>query len=258
MAAHSHRPMRWDPALYAANAAFVPALGAAVLDLLAPQPGEHVLDLGCGDGALTQQLVAAGCTVVGIDADPAMVAAAQARGIDARQGDARALDFAGQFDAVFTNAALHWVGQPALVTAGVRRALKPGGRYVGEFGGHGNIAAIRTALMAVLAAHGFPAAAAADSYYPTADEFAAVLADGGFIVDACALIPRPTPLPESGMPGWLNTFRGGFIDAAGVPPDLFDRIISQTVTLLEPALRSGDGCWTADYVRLRFAAHLPE
>ena len=248
---------RWDPSLYAAHASFVPALGAAVLDLLAPQPGMRVLDLGCGDGVLTMKLVEAGCSVVGVDADPAMVAAARAKGIDAREGDARALDFDGEFDAVFTNAALHWVGQPDVVTAGVKRALKPGGRYVGEFGGHANIAAIRTALKAVLAAHGFPAAAAETSYYPTAEAFGAVLAEGGFSVDFCQIIPRPTPV-ASGMAAWLETFRGGFIDGAGVPETLKDRIIAETVALLAPALQAADGQWTADYVRLRFAAHLPE
>lgn len=250
--------MAWDPALYAANAGFVPALGGAVLDLLAPRAGERVLDIGCGDGVLTRKLVDAGCTVVGIDADAAMVAAAQAKGIDARPGDARALDFQGEFDAVFTNACLHWVGQPEVVTAGVRRALKPGGRYVGEFGGHANIAAIRTALIAVLAAHGFPAAGAETSYYPTAPAFRAVLEAGGFVVETCQIIPRPTPLPASGMAGWLDTFRGGFIDAAGVPASLHDQIIAETCQLLAPALRAADGQWTADYVRIRFSAHLPE
>jgi SAM-dependent methyltransferase len=249
---------RWDPSLYATHASFVPALGAAVLDLLAPQPSERVLDLGCGDGVLTQKLIAAGCDVVGVDADPAMVAAAQAKGIDARLGDARALDFDAEFDAVFTNAALHWVGQPDVVTAGVKRALKAGGRYVGEFGGHANIAAIRTALIAVLARHGFPAAGAETSYYPTAEAFRAVLEAGGFVVDSCAIIPRPTPLPASGMAGWLETFRGGFIDAAGVPDDQKDQIITETVALLAPALQAADGQWIADYVRIRFSAHLPE
>jgi SAM-dependent methyltransferase len=248
----------WDPALYAANAAFVPALGAAVLDMLAPRAGERILDLGCGDGVLTQKLVAAGCEVVGVDADPAMVAAARERGIDARLGDARALAFDAEFDAVFSNAALHWVGQPDVVTAGVKRALKPGGRYVGEFGGHANIAAIRTALIAVLARHGFPPAGAETSYYPTDSAFRSVLERGGFVVDACAIIPRPTPLPATGMAGWLDTFRGGFIDAAGVPDDLKDTIIAETAALLAPALQAADGAWIADYVRLRFAAHLPE
>ncbi|WP_164155377.1 class I SAM-dependent methyltransferase [Sandarakinorhabdus rubra] len=248
---------RWDPALYAAHASFVPALGAPVLDLLAPRPGERALDLGCGDGVLTEKLVAAGCTVVGVDADPAMVAAARAKGLDARLGDARELDFAGEFDAVFTNAALHWVGAPELVTTGVNRALKPGGRYVGEFGGHGNIAAIRTALIAVLAAHGFPPAGAQSSYYPTAEAFRSVLEGGGFVVESCDIIPRPTPL-ASGMAAWLETFRAGFIDAAGVPATLKDQIIAETVALLEPALRAEDGSWIADYVRIRFSAHLPE
>ncbi len=243
---------RWDPSLYATHASFVPALGAAVLDLLAPQAGMRVLDLGCGDGVLTQKLIDAGCDVVGVDADPAMVAAAQAKGIDARLGDARALEFDGEFDAVFTNAALHWVGQPDVVTAGVKRTL------VGEFGGHANIAAIRTALIAVLGRHGFPAAGAETSYYPTAEAFRAVLEDGGFVVDTCAIIPRPTPLPESGMAGWLETFRGGFIDAAGVPDALKDQIITETVELLKPALQAANGQWIADYVRIRFSAHLPE
>ena len=247
----------WDPALYAAHAAFVPALGAPVLGLLAPKAGERVLDLGCGDGVLTLKLVEAGCSVVGVDADPAMVASAREKGIDARMCDARALDFDAEFDAVFTNAALHWMGQPDVVTAGVKRALKPGGRYVGEFGGHANIAAIRTALIAVLARNGFPAAASETSYYPTAEAFRAVLEAGGFVVDSCQIIPRPTPVP-SGMAAWLETFRGGFIDAAGVPDTIKDSIISETVALLAPALQAADGSWTADYVRLRFSAHLPE
>lgn len=248
----------WDPALYAANAAFVPALGAPVLDLLAPRAGERVLDIGCGDGVLTRKLIEAGCSVVGVDADAAMVAAAQAKGIDARLGDARALEFAHEFDAVFTNAALHWVGQPDVVTAGVKRALKPGGRYVGEFGGHANIAAIRTALIAVLARHGFPAAGAETSYYPTAEAFRAVLERAGFVVETCQIIPRPTPLPATGMAGWLATFRAGFIDAAGVPAALQDQIIAETVALLVPSLQAADGQWIADYVRIRFSAHLPE
>lgn len=251
-------PHAWNPQLYASNAAFVPALGAPVLELLAPQPGERVLDLGCGDGVLTEKLVAAGCEVVGVDADPAMVAAARAKGLDARLGDARTLDFACEFDAVFTNAALHWVGEPERVTAGVRRALKPGGRYVGEFGGFANIAAIRTALRAVLAAHGHSVLPTETSYYRRAEAFRAVLESGGFTVRSCAIIPRPTPLPATGMAGWLETFRGGFIDAAGVPADARAAVIAETVDLLRPALCDEAGNWIADYVRIRFAAELPE
>jgi SAM-dependent methyltransferase len=247
----------WNPALYAAHASFVPALGAPVLDLLAPQPGERILDLCCGDGVLTQKLVDAGASVVGVDADPAMVAAAQDKGLDAHRVDARQLAFDAEFDAVFTNAALHWVGAPAQVTAGVARALKPGGRYVGEFGGHGNIAAIRVALRAVLKAHNYRVEPDETSYYPTAEAFRAVLEAGGFVVDACAIIPRPTPLP-TGMAAWLNTFRGGFIDSAGVPPEKRAQVIEDVRALLRPVLADAGGNWVADYVRLRFSAHLPE
>ena len=246
----------WDPALYATHAAFVPALGGAVLDLLAPQPGESILDIGCGDGALTERIVAAGASVVGIDGDAAMVRAANDKGLDARLMDARAMTFDGDFDAVFTNAALHWVGQPAVVSAGVARALKPGGRYVGEFGGHGNIAAIRVAVRSVLATRGYRVEPMETSYYPTAEEFGAILEAAGFRVDACEIIPRPTPLP-SGMTAWLNTFRGGFIDSAGVPPEKRAQVIEDIRAMLRPVLADDGGNWIADYVRIRFYAHLP-
>jgi len=247
----------WDPTAYATHAAFVPALGTAVFDLLAPATGERILDLGCGDGVLTERLVGAGAAVVGVDADRAMVAAAAARGLDVRPGDGRRLAFAAEFDAVFTNAALHWMGAPALVVAGVFRALRPGGRFVGEFGGHGNIAAIRVALRAVLAKRGYRVPSVEENYYPTAGEFRVALQAGGFVVDSCEIVPRPTPI-VSGMSAWLQTFRGGFIDAAGVPPDKRGQIIEDTRAVLRPVLADAAGNWTADYVRLRFAAHKPE
>src|SRR5579875_671222 len=157
----------WLAERYAANAAFVPALGTAALALLAPQPGERILDLGCGDGVLTAKIAAAGAAVA-VDAAPDMVRAARARGLDARVMDGRALAFAGEFDAVFSNAALHWMREADAVLAGVFRALKPGGRFVAEMGGHGNIAAIITALSAVLARRGVDAAALNPFYFPSA------------------------------------------------------------------------------------------
>lgn len=250
------RSMAWDPADYATHAGFVPALGVPVLALLGPVAGLRVLDLGCGDGMLTQDLVAAGAVVVGIDADPAMVAAAVARGLNARVGDGRALAVDAGFDAVFTNAALHWMGDPTPVSAGVFRALTPGGRYVGEFGGHGNVAAIRVAMRTVLAGRGYAVPAVDANYYPTAPAFRAVLEAAGFVVDACDILPRPTSV-ASGMAAWLHTFRAGFFDAAGVPEDAQAAVIDEIVTMLRPVLADPQGRWTADYVRLRFAARKP-
>lgn len=243
--------MAWDATAYAHHGGFVPALGAAALDLLAPQAGEAILDLGCGDGVLTQRLVDAGATVVGVDSDADMVAAARDKGLDARRIDGRQLAFDREFDAVFSNAALHWMGDPAPVVAGVFRALKPGGRFVGEFGGFGNLAAVRVAVRAVLAARGYRAPD--DNYYPTAEAFADVLNAAGFDVASCTIIPRPTPL-KTGISAWLQTFRGATIAEAGVPADKRAQIIEDVRALLRPVLADDAGNWTADYVRLRFAA----
>jgi trans-aconitate methyltransferase len=248
----------WSAAGYAENARFVADLGGAVLDLLAPEPGEHILDLGCGDGALTERLVASGAQVVGVDASPDMVRAAVARGLDARVLDGQCLDFDGQFDAVFSNAALHWMPDGAAVIAGVFRALKPGGRFVGEFGGHGNVAAIVTALNAVLTARGLDASRLR-RWYPTAERYAAMLTAGGFAVEQATLIPRPTHLP-TGIAGWLATFVDPFLDdpafAAGPAIDR-DALKAEAAALVAPALRTDTGEWIADYVRLRFKAIKP-
>ena len=245
----------WDAAAYAQNGAFVHGLAGGVLEWLAAQPGERILDLGCGDGHLTERIAASGARVTGLDASPQMAAAARARGIQVEEGSAEAMPFLEQsFDAVFSNAALHWVrGQDAML-AEVRRVLKPGGRFVAEMGGQGNIAAIRVALMAVLARHGFDGREDNVNYYPTPDAYRRRLERHGFSVEQIALIPRPTPLAEGGMSGWLRTFRRGVLDT--LPEAIREKIVEETVSLLEPALRDEDGNWTADYVRLRFIARV--
>lgn len=247
---------RWDAARYAHHARFVADLGAAAADWLAPKPGERILDLGCGDGALTEKLAQAGAVVVGVDADADMIRAAQARGLDARQMDGMALAFDAEFDAVFTNAALHWMPRPGDVAAGVWRALKPGGRYVGEFGGFGNIAALRAGIRAVLLRRGYPVPARETQYYPTAAAFSAVLAAAGFVDVEAVIVPRPTPLP-TGMAGWLGTFRMGFLDHVGVGPGERDAVIAEICDFLRPLLADDEGHWIADYVRLRFRAAKP-
>ena len=239
----------WSPDTYARNASFVPALGQSVLDCLAPQPGERILDLGCGDGTLTAKLVERGANVVGVDGSEAMVAAARAKGIDARLMDARALTFDGEFDAVFSNAVLHWVKDPGAVLAGVRRALRPGGRFVAEFGGHMNVAAIAVAIRAVLNRRGIPYEW--PWYYPTPEEYGAVVTASGLSVNSISTFARPTPLP-TGMRGWLATFRAGLFDA--VPEDERPAVVDDIVSLLEPSLCDRAGSWTADYVRLQVEA----
>ena len=243
----------WSASEYATNARFVADLGGAVLDLLDPRPGERVLDLGCGDGALSEQLVARGACVLGIDASADMIAAARARGLDVRLGDGQRLAFEKEFDAVFTNAALHWMPDGAAVISGVFRALRPGGRFVGEFGGHGNIAAIVTALNAVLSKRGLDASRMR-RWYPTAERYADMLRQGGFTVLRAALIPRPTPLP-TGIRGWLSTFA----DPLLADESDYDRsgIMDEVASLLAPALQTDTGQWIADYVRLRFEARKP-
>jgi len=245
----------WDPAAYAQNAGFVHRLAGGVVEWLAPQAGERILDLGCGDGQLTERLAESGAVVAGADADPDMVDAAKARGLEAHHAMAENLPFAdASFDAVFSNAALHWVRDQDGMMAEVQRVLKPFGRFVAEMGGHGNIAAIRVALMAVLARHGHSDAEDGVNYYPAPEAYATRLGQHGFNVERIALIPRPTPLPESGMEGWLRTFRRGVIE--GLPSELRDTVVHETAALLAPALRDESGNWTADYVRLRFIARV--
>lgn len=180
----------WNADRYQHNAHFVPALGQPVLDLLNPQPGERILDLGCGDGALTEKIVAAGAVVVGADASPDMIAAAKRRGLEARIVNGLTLDFDREFDAVFSNAALHWMkADPDAVLSGVRRALKPGGRFVAEMGGHGCVAAITVALLTVLERRGIDAKASLPWYFPTVDDYRGRLKRAGLVADYIELIP---------------------------------------------------------------------
>jgi len=240
---------QWDAADYARVGGFVPALGAAALELLDPQPGEAILDVGCGDGALSQQIRERGASVVGIDNSLSMIGAARSRGLDARLMDAAQLKFAEAFDAVFSNATLHWVLDKERAARAIWFALKPGGRFAGEMGGEGNLAILRRALDDELVARGYGPPTYAANWYPNVEQFAALYESAGFKDIDAELIARPTVL-EHGVAAWVLTFRAGWLDRAGVPHEerqpIADAVAARVATD------------TADYVRLRFMMRKPK
>jgi trans-aconitate methyltransferase len=239
---------QWDAADYARVGGFVPALGQAALELLDPQPGEAILDVGCGDGTLTQAILERGASVVGIDNSLSMVGAARARGLDARLMDAAQLKFGEAFDAVFSNATLHWVLDKERAARAIWFALKAGGRFAGEMGGEGNLAVLRQALDDELVMRGFGPPTFAANWYPSVDEFVALYEGAGFREIDARLIERPTPL-EHGVAAWVLTFRAGWLDRAGVPE-------GERQTIAD-AVADRVGTNIADYVRLRFIMRKP-
>ena len=241
----------WNPESYAKNARFVSDLGEPLLQLLEAQPGELILDLGCGDGALTERIAGYGCAVVGVDSSFPQLKAAKERGLNTVVMDGHQLSFKRRFDAVFSNAALHWMKEPETVVAGVTNSLKPGGRFIGEFGGKGNVEKIRTALHDTLRRHAIDPMPIDPWYYPSPEEYSALLSKAGFIVTYIELIPRPTKLPGDIL-GWLEVFAQPFTQTVAEPDRA--RFLQEVRNKLSTRLRDGAGNWFADYVRLRFHA----
>jgi SAM-dependent methyltransferase len=240
---------QWNPVQYAENARFVSDLGMPVVALLSPQANEHILDLGCGDGALTIKLMQLGCNVTGVDSSPEMVNVAKLLGLNAYVMSGEALQFNNQFDAVFSNAALHWMKNPEAIIEGVWRALKPGGRFVAEFGGYGNVATIVNAIESALALRELPIKN--PWFFPEPSHYRTLLEARGFSVKCMELIPRPTPLPGD-VGGWLETFAQSFLSVLPLPDR--ERVVLEVVDALRPSLCDVNGNWVADYVRLRFSA----
>jgi trans-aconitate methyltransferase len=247
-------PQRWIADRYARNARFVADLGEPLIDMLAPAPGEKILDLGCGDGALTKKIADCGAWVLGVDASPDQVQATAALGIPAAVVDGHSLTFDQAFDGILSNAALHWMRRPNEVIDGMWRSLRPGGRLVGEMGGAGNIAAISQALGDALARRGLDSNAAWPWYFPTPEDYRGRLEARGFRVDTIELIPRPTPLPGD-IRDWIHTFGGQFLST--VPDADRAAFLDEVAAALRPALYRPQGQWVADYVRLRLSAVRP-
>jgi trans-aconitate methyltransferase len=242
----------WNSEGYAKHARFVTDLGSPVLELLTPKAGERILDVGCGDGVLTKKIADLGCAVVGIDSSPDFVASARQLGLEVFEQDAATMDFGPEFDAVFSNASLHWMKDADAVISRVARALRPKGRFVAEMGGEGCVKTIQAALVEELDSRGYDGQAAVPWYFPSLEDYGARLAAAGFNTPYMALIPRPTPLPD--IMGWLTTFSGSFTSL--LPPEERTEYLACVVERLRSQLCDEGGNWTADYVRLRFRAHL--
>ena len=239
---------QWDAGDYARVGSFVPELGMAALDLLDPHPGERILDVGCGDGALSVKIIDRGAEVVGVDSSPQLVEAARAAGVYAELIDAAEMEFDRSFDAAFSNAALHWMLDKERVAGAIFKALRLGGRFAGEMGGEGNLARLREALDGELVIRGYVPPSESSNWYPSPEEFAAVYEVAGFGQIDARLIERPTPLAH-GVGEWVTTFRRGWLDGAGVPEAERPEIAA--------AVADRFGSDTADYVRLRFIMRKP-
>lgn len=238
----------WDANLYENKHSFVWQYGESLIELLSPQKGESILDLGCGTGQLAQKIAISGAEVIGIDQAPSMIEQAQKNYPDLKftVADARNFEFSQPFDAIFSNAALHWVKEPKQVIKCIWQALKPGGRFIAEFGGKGNVQAIVEALESTIQINQNP------WYFPSIAEYATLLEQQGFCVTYATLFERPTPLEgEAGIANWLQMFCRHLL--SGIPPEKQIGVIRELEQHLHSKLYR-DGVWIADYKRIRVMA----
>jgi trans-aconitate 2-methyltransferase len=246
----------WNATLYENKHAFVWQYGEDLLQLLNPKQGERILDLGCGTGQLTEKIGTSGAVVMGIDNAPAMISKAKQNYPHLRfdVADGRNFQVEQPLDAVFSNAALHWIKEPDAVINCVHQALKPGGRFVAEFGGKGNVQAITTALEGALEQIGISQPQVLNPwYYPSIGEYATRLEKHGFDVNYAVLFARPTPLADAdaGMANWIKMFATAYF------AELSEQQQMQVISKVEESLKSTlyqDKTWMADYRRIRIVA----
>jgi trans-aconitate methyltransferase len=247
---------KWNAALYDQRHSFVWKMAAGLVELLDPKPGERILDLGCGTGYLTARIADAGAIVTGIDRSPEMIAQARTThpSIHFEVADARHLKFSNDFDAVFSNATLHWIKEPEPVVHSIDNALRRGGRFVAEFGGKGNIAALSRAIHKAWHNLDLPEPVPSPWYYPSIPEYTGILEKHGFEATYAQIFDRPTPLEdgERGLHNWLEMFGGPFFD--DLPEDVRTKLKSEIEALARYDLFH-EHHWVIDYRRLRLAAH---
>jgi len=246
---------RWDAGLYDTKARFVGDLAEDAVAMLAPRAGERILDIGCGDGRLSLRLQREGAEVIGVDYSPELVAAARGRGVTVHHINAERMAFRGEFDAAFSNAALHWMRDAQALSDGVARALKPGGRFVAEFAGAGNAAIVRREVHAALARRGIDPSSVDPWYLPTAEAYQAILEASAFEVAEIALFDRPVRI-DYPISQWIRTFGSPYLTV--LPNGERDKRLDEVTQGLEPDLLAADGHWTIDYTRLRFRAIMPQ
>lgn len=250
--------LNWNATLYDEKHNFVAKYGEDVIGWLAPKEGERILDVGCGTGTLTEKLAESGATVTGIDASAEMIAKAKEAypNIEFFVNDATDFSFDEKFDAVFSNATLHWINEQKKALQCIYKSLKKGGRFVFEMGGKHNIESIHNAVKKALTEEGFEENTKVKSnYFPSVAEQAALLEKVGFEIRNIACFKRPTKLEgEDGMKNWIVQFCGFFF--RNVPAEQKEKIIDKAVEYLRPT-NYKDGIWWADYVRLRVKAETP-
>lgn len=249
----------WDAAAYDGKHSFVWKYGEDVIELLNPQAGERILDLGCGTGHLTNQIAARGAEILGIDASPDMIAEAKKAYPDLRFeiSDAREFVTAQPFDAIFSNAVLHWIRPPERVIERIAANLKPGGRLVAEFGGKGNIQTIERAIDATLKQMSLPPRTEADyNFFPGIAQYSGLLESHGLETTFATLFDRMTPLKEgeAGLRNWVKNFRNNIVDRV---PEALRNVFFKGVEERSREELYRDGKWSADYRRIRVVARKP-
>jgi len=246
---------KWDAGLYDDKHSFVWKLAAGVLELLDAQSGERVLDLGCGTGHLTAKIAETGAHVMGVDRSPEMIRQAREKypALRFEVMDAREISLNETFDAVFSNATLHWIREPEGVIAGIKKSLRPGGRFVAEFGGKGNTEELVKALGRAWERLGLTGPAPHPWYYPGIPEYTGLLEKHGFEVTHATLFDRPTPLDDGarGLRNWLEMFGSAFVE--GLPDAVREKLLTEIERELRPKLFQDDH-WVMDYRRLRVVA----
>ncbi|SFV68484.1 2-isopropylmalate synthase [hydrothermal vent metagenome] len=240
----------WNAQKYNKHAEFVSNLAMPLIDILQPKAQEKILDLGCGEGTLAEVIQEYKCEVIGVDLSADMVEKAKAKNIEAYVMSATELAYENEFDAVFSNAVLHWVQDANLAIQEVKKVLKKEGRFVAEFGGYENLKYLINAIEVVFEKHPEYGGFNNPWYFPRTDEYKKLLEENGFEVELIEIVNRPTPIDD--IYNWLSVFANGIIE--NIPTDKHENFKNEVRELLKSKIYTQEDGWIVDYVRLKFKA----